>query len=89
MSEANFISDAEKAEHLPFADGKGVKRVSAYNDGVQVNIATEETLQAVLSASGGSLPYDSVSVDTSNPTSIVITKLNGATVVDTKTINII
>jgi arylamine N-acetyltransferase len=51
--------------------------------------ATEETLQAILAATGGSLPYDNIEVDTSNPVSITITKMNGATVVDTKTINII
>lgn len=42
MSDANAISDLERAEHLAYADGKGVKRVSLFNDGVQINAATEE-----------------------------------------------
>jgi hypothetical protein len=42
MSDANAISDLERAEHLGYADGKGVKRVSIFNDGVQINAATEE-----------------------------------------------
>lgn len=41
MSNATSVSDLEKAEHLNYADGKGVKRVSVFNDGVQVNVATE------------------------------------------------
>lgn len=48
MSDANAISDLERAEHLGYADGKGVKRVSIFNDGVQVNAATEETLAGLL-----------------------------------------
>jgi hypothetical protein len=51
---ANAVSDLERAEHLGYADSKGVKRVSIFNDGVQANVATEETLQAVLAATGGS-----------------------------------
>jgi len=35
----------DRAEHLGYAGGKGVKRVSIFNDGVQANLATEETLQ--------------------------------------------
>ncbi len=46
MSNANAISDLERAEHLGYADGAGVKRVSVYNNGAQINAATEETLQA-------------------------------------------
>lgn len=42
---ANAVSDLERAEHLGYADGKGVKRTSIFNDGVQINAATEETLQ--------------------------------------------
>jgi len=38
---ATRVSDLEAAEHLGYADGKGVKRVSVFNDGVQVNTATE------------------------------------------------
>lgn len=55
MGNANSVSDLERAEHLPYGDGAGVKRVSIYNNGVQINAATEETLQAVLAASGGSV----------------------------------
>jgi len=43
MSNATSISDIERAEHLNYADGKGVKRISVFNDGVQINTATEET----------------------------------------------
>jgi hypothetical protein len=42
---ANAVSDLERAEHLGYADSKGVKRVSIFNDGVQANVATEDTLQ--------------------------------------------
>lgn len=31
----------DKAEHLGYDAGKGVKRVSVFNDGVQTNVATE------------------------------------------------
>ena len=48
QSNANAVSDLERAEHLGYADSKGVKRVSVFNDGVQVNAATEETLQSVI-----------------------------------------
>jgi len=48
MSNANSISDLERAEHLNYADGKGVKRVSIFNNGVQANAATEETLQLIV-----------------------------------------
>ncbi len=50
MSDANFVSDAEKAEHLGYAGGKGVKRVSVFNDGVQVNIATAEKQDDIIAA---------------------------------------
>jgi hypothetical protein len=53
MSNATSVSDLERAEHLNYGDGKGVKRVSIFNDGDQVNVATEQTLQELLSASGG------------------------------------
>jgi hypothetical protein len=46
-SGATRVSDLEAAEHLGYDAGKGVKRVSVFNDGVQVNAATEETLQAI------------------------------------------
>jgi len=46
-NQATAVSDLERAEHLNYADGKGTKRVSIFNDGVQINTATEETLQAV------------------------------------------
>ena len=41
MSEATSVSDLERAEHLGYADSKGAKRVSVFNDGQQVNVATE------------------------------------------------
>ena len=47
MSGATRVSDLEIAEHLGYDAGKGVKRVSVFNDGVQANIATEETLQSI------------------------------------------
>lgn len=50
MGKATAVSDIERAEHLNYADGAGVKRVSVYNDGAQINAATEETLQAIQSA---------------------------------------
>jgi hypothetical protein len=42
MSNASNISELEMAEHLNYADGKGVKRVSIYNNGAQVNVLTDE-----------------------------------------------
>lgn len=42
MAQATSVSDLERAEHLNYADGKGVKRVSMYNNGVQVNAATAD-----------------------------------------------
>lgn len=42
MSDATAISELERAEHLAYSDSKGVKRVSVFNDGVQVNAATAE-----------------------------------------------
>ena len=48
MSNPIAISDLERAEHLGYADSKGVKRVSVFNDGVQVNAATEDN-QDILS----------------------------------------
>lgn len=53
MSEANAVSDLERAEHLAYAEGAGVKRVSIYNDGVQVNVATEEKQDTIITALGG------------------------------------
>jgi len=47
MSGATRVSDLEIAEHLGYDAGKGVKRVSVFNDGVQANLATEETLQSI------------------------------------------
>lgn len=55
MSDANAISDLERAEHLGYADGKGVKRVSIFNDGVQINAATEEKQDAIIAATGRGL----------------------------------
>ena len=48
MANATYVSDLERAEHLGYADGAGVKRVSVYNNGTQVNAATEETQAAEL-----------------------------------------
>lgn len=42
MSEATYISDLEKAEHLGYSEGKGVKRVTIFNNGAQVNVLTDE-----------------------------------------------
>jgi hypothetical protein len=42
MSNPTAVSDLERAEHLGYADSKGVKRVSIFNDGVQANVATSE-----------------------------------------------
>lgn len=50
MSDASAISELERAEHLAYADSKGVKRVSLFNDGVQINAATEEGQTAIVSA---------------------------------------
>lgn len=50
MSEANAISDLERAEHLNYSDGKGVKRVSIFNDGAQINAATSEKQDSIVSA---------------------------------------
>lgn len=47
MAKATSVSDIERAEHLNYGDGAGVKRVSVYNNGTQVNAATEETLQSI------------------------------------------
>jgi hypothetical protein len=56
MSNPTSISDLERAEHLGYADSKGVKRVSIFNNGVQVNSATEEkqddTIIAINNISG-------------------------------------
>jgi hypothetical protein len=52
MGKATSVSDLERAEHLGYADSKGVKRVSVFNDGVQVNAATEEGIQDVVTAIG-------------------------------------
>jgi len=41
MAKATAVSDIERAEHLNYGDGAGVKRGSIYNDGSQVNAATE------------------------------------------------
>lgn len=60
MSEANAISDLERAEHLNYSGGKGVKRVSVFNDGVQVNVATNDavsSLYAVKVTAVGSITY--------------------------------
>ena len=49
---ATAVSDIERAEHLNYADSKGVKRVSVFNDGVQVNIATAENQDDILTEVG-------------------------------------
>jgi hypothetical protein len=61
MSNPTAVSDLERAEHLGYGESKGVKRVSVFNDGVQVNAATEDK-QNPLSA------YQSAGMDiTANP----------------------
>lgn len=50
MSDASAISELERAEHLAYADSKGVKRVSLFNDGAQINAATEEKQDSIVSA---------------------------------------
>lgn len=47
MSNATSVSDIERAEHLNYADSKGVKRVSVFNDGIQINAATDESVQGL------------------------------------------
>jgi hypothetical protein len=48
--QATSVSDLERAEHLAYADNKGVKRVSIFNDGTQVNSATEEKQDDIIDA---------------------------------------
>jgi len=67
MSEANAVSDLERAEHLNYSDGKGVKRVSIFNDGVQANVATAEKQDEIIAALGGSSTY-TVLVDEASST---------------------
>lgn len=55
MSKATSVSDLERAEHLPYSDGSGVKRVSIYNNGTQSNVATEETLQSMVMSVNNSI----------------------------------
>ena len=50
MIDASAISELERAEHLAYADSKGVKRVSLFNDGAQINAATEEKQDSIVSA---------------------------------------
>jgi len=52
MSNQIASSDLERAEHLGYAESKGVKRVSIFNDGVQVNAATSENQTTELSRVG-------------------------------------
>lgn len=63
MSDANAISDLERAEHLGYADGKGVKRVSIFNDGVQVNAATEEKQDTLIAQTLGDKPLSGASAN--------------------------
>ena len=53
MSKATAVSDIERAEHLNYADSKGVKRVSVFNDGSQINSATEEKQDDIITAVEG------------------------------------
>lgn len=68
MSNATASSDIERAEHLPYAGSAGVKRVSIYNNGSQINAATEEkqdeiiTTQEDLILAVESLPNNNFSV---------------------------
>lgn len=48
MGNANAASDLERAEHLNYGDGKGVKRVSLYNNGVQINAATSDKQDEII-----------------------------------------
>ena len=41
MSQANAVSDLERAEHQSYPGG-GVKRVTGFNDGVQIKFATSD-----------------------------------------------
>jgi len=50
MSQANAVSDLERAEHLGYDGGKGVKRVSIFNAGVQTNVATESKQDDIVTA---------------------------------------
>lgn len=63
MSDANAISDLERAEHLGYADGKGVKRVSIFNDGVQINAATEEKQDTLIAQTLGDKPLSGASAN--------------------------
>ena len=65
MSDANAISDIERAEHLAYADGRGVKRVSLFNNGAQINAATEEKQDTIVTALGESA-VSATSVDASS-----------------------
>lgn len=56
-SGATRVSDLEAAEHLGYDAGKGVKRVSVFNDGAQVNVATQETLQSIAGLVTASYDY--------------------------------
>jgi hypothetical protein len=55
MANPTSVSDLERSEHLGYADSKGVKRVSIFNNGVQVDAAKE---------SGGNL--DAIKLKTDN-----------------------
>ena len=83
-SQATAVSDIERAEHLNYAAGTGVKRVSIYNDGAQVNAATEETLQAVAGLNIPKFDYiNGTETDTTTETYVFKTGGSGGTTVAT------
>jgi len=89
MSQTNAVSDIERAEHLNYADKKGVKRVSVFNDGVQVNVATELTITNAIDETGYDLNAASFSeiTDISNDFLLDSIELNFSTS-EAKTITI-
>jgi len=69
-------TDFNEAEHLGYAAGKGVKRVSIFNDGVQVNVATESNQIQKNVEGGGKISVGTTPVEvsfTGSTKSIVIT----------------
>ena len=90
MSNANAVSDLERAEH----NGTfGVKKVAVYNDdgagnlSLQPKTATEETLQAVAGLVPDAYDYISLSYTGSNLTGVVFkTGGSGGTTVATLTL---
>jgi hypothetical protein len=94
MSQANSVSDLERAEHLAYEDSKGVKRVSVFNNGVQTNVATEAKQDDIIAGLEGiaglvTLAYDYINITYTgvNATTVVFkTGGSGGTTVATLTI---